>query len=179
MEKTRFFLDVEKEARWLNAMSQKGYRLIDKWAWCYEFMSCEEGAYCYAVEPRNGVKGEENKQYRAFLQELGIELVTKSWGKYYFEKEADGKAFEIYTDHASKIKLYIRQFPLFFLIAIINMSIIYSHWIEPSGPWILGLSISYLMNITMLVAVSITSIKYAIKITYLKYQIHKETYGKI
>lgn len=176
MEKIRYFIDVERETKWLNKMSESGYRLIDKGWGTYSFMPCEKGEYCYYVEERLSVSAEENKYYRDFLQEMGIEMVTKTMGRFYFEKEADGKPFEIYTDNQSKIKFYIRQFPILLIIAISNMLLLHSHSIEPSGPWILGVSISYSIQIMMLAIVFLTGIKYLLKIASLKYQIKKDIF---
>ena len=49
--KRRFFAGfMGSQARWLNSMAQKGYRLIRTGKLEYEFEECESGKYIYTVE---------------------------------------------------------------------------------------------------------------------------------
>lgn len=174
MVKNRIFFDIEKENEWLNQMASKGFRFIGKSWYTYKFEKCECNAYAYQVEKRSTFKGKENKEYSDFLSELGIKLATEQWGWYYFEKHNDGKPFEIYTDIPSKVKYYTRMFPVLMLIGMINVSIINSHLAEPTGPWILNISVSYVSNIVCLLAVVAAAINYGRRILSLKRQEDRE-----
>lgn len=173
MDKNRFFLDIEKEAQWLNEMAMNGYRLVDRTLWTYHFIPCEKGEYSYCVEPRLFIDPIENRRYRDFLKEVEVEMVTRHWGKYYFEKEADGKLFEIYTDQDSKIQFYKRQLLILSIIALIDMGLLYDQWIELTGPWILGCSLPCTIQLILMLGVVLTGVKCLTKIVQLKYQLKR------
>lgn len=179
MVKNRFFLDIEKENKWLNQLSSEGFRLVDKSWFTYKFEACQANHYSYHVEKRSIFETKENNSYAHFLNELDIELVTEQWGWYYFEQHTNGEPFKIYTDAPSKIKYYRRMFPVFMLIALINISIINSHLTEPTGPWIFNISVSYVSNILILLAIIATSIKYIKRIIDLKKQLNSESKNPI
>lgn len=172
MTKTRLFFDIEKEIQWLNQMATKGYRFIGKSCCTYEFEECECNAYVYQIDKRSIFDIKEDDKYINFLNELEIKLVVEQWGWYYFEKSNNGKPFELYTDIDSRIKYYMRILPVLAFIALINISIINSHLTEPSGPWVLNISVSYVSNIIILIAIIMVCIKYTKRIIHLKRQLN-------
>lgn len=172
--KNRIFFDIEKENKWLNQLASEGFRLVERSWFSYKFEACSDNTYSYHVEKRSIFEPKENDSYSHFLGELDINLATKQWGWYYFEKCNNGEPFELYTDHASKIKYYIRMFPVLILVALVNISVISSHLTEPAGPWILNISVSYVSNILMLLAIIVASIKYIKRIVDLKKQLNND-----
>jgi hypothetical protein len=133
----RFFGGLlDSQEKWLNQMSQKGYRLIKAGKISYEFEECRPGEYQYAVEydAQQSMKGKE--EYRAFLEELGCRVFYKNvnlnfsigkmrWRPYggamgrvsaspgsynkeilIIEKKNDGKPFELHTTNADKADYY-------------------------------------------------------------------------
>ena len=114
----RFFGGLlNAQAKWLNKMSEKGYRLVRTGRMLYEFEKCNPNEVTYCVE-FIGEKSKENAT--TFNRELLI-----------VEKANDGKPFELHTSYADKEKYYrnlrnpwLFLLLLFALFAIIKHSII-------------------------------------------------------
>lgn len=133
----RFFCGLlESQENWLNQMAQKGYRLIKTGKITYEFEECQPGEYQYAVEFVAHQSFKSEKEYRAFLEELGYKVLYKnanlnfsvvkakwrpygsgmgqistnpgSYNKELFivEKKNDGKPFELHTLNSDKANYY-------------------------------------------------------------------------
>jgi len=131
MNKTvyRYFFDfMDNQEKWLNNMAQSGYRLIKCGKLSYEFESCAQGEYEYAVEFAADKSNAKSKDYKQFLEETGYLTFTKNinlnfsigkarwrpWasaggqistspGSYnkellIIEKKCDGKPFDPHTD---------------------------------------------------------------------------------
>lgn len=86
MKKTIFRLfyvwQWEKEEKWLNNMSQKGWQLVHATFGKYNFIYGEPNEYTYRLELLDkSLKSEESTSYLNFLNETGIEMVgkCKSW----------------------------------------------------------------------------------------------------
>ncbi|MCR5767641.1 MAG: DUF2812 domain-containing protein [Lachnospiraceae bacterium] len=137
--KRRYFAGcMERQAKWLNSMSDKGYRLIKTGKLKYEFEECTPGAYRYAVEYVGDKSFEEEQNYKEFLEDLGYKVFYKNinldWSLYkvsvrpwadkggkistnsttynkellIVEKENDGKPFELHTDKEDLSEYYRR-----------------------------------------------------------------------
>ena len=50
MKKFRLHFDKDKEERWLDEMSQKGWAMVEYFAGIYVFVPCKPGAYTYRVD---------------------------------------------------------------------------------------------------------------------------------
>ena len=128
------FLDTQEN--WLNQMANRGYRLIRTGKISYEFEECQPGAVQYAVEFVAHQSYQKEKEYRAFLEEIGYRVFYKNanlnysvakikWRPYgrgmgqistnpgsynkellIVEKKNDGKPFELHTTHADKSSHY-------------------------------------------------------------------------
>ncbi len=115
------------QERWLNAMAEKGLRLVRSGKMLYEFEECKPGQFQYCVEFVGNESKEGAQEYRDFLESLGYRVFFKninlnySAGKVVFrpwakkggristnsttynrelmivEKENDGKPFELHT----------------------------------------------------------------------------------
>lgn len=165
------FLDIEKEIRWLNDMSEKGYRLVDRKGIEYFFEECESGKYQYQVERRSFKSTQEDEEYVDFLSNLNISKVTSQLGWYYFEKENDGKEFKIYSDIPSKIKHYKKQIRALSLIGVLSLYIVIENLNSssgPSGPYIINIPFPLVANSLIVLVIVFAVIKYCIRINILK-----------
>jgi hypothetical protein len=97
--------DCDKEDRFMNDMSAKGFDLIRWWfPGIYLFESGEPGYWTY----RNGVLPRADKaQYLALMADAGIEtVVTFINGTATFRKRTADGPFEIYSDAESRIAFF-------------------------------------------------------------------------
>lgn len=135
----RFFAGAMKsQARWLNKMSERGYRLVNTGKTSYEFEECEPGKYEYCVEYVGDKSKENADSYKVFLEEIGYKVWYKninlnySTGKvaynpfaekggrvissettlnrelFIIERTKDTKPFELHTSLEDKLKYYRR-----------------------------------------------------------------------
>ncbi|KAJ49613.1 hypothetical protein BD780_001106 [Clostridium tetanomorphum] len=127
---------LEKQGRFLNEMSAKGYRLVKTGELLYEFEQCTPGKYEYCVEFVADKSYKEIKEYQRFLDSLGFRSFNKnlnlrySYGKIKWrpwakgmrqiatspgsynkeililEKERNGKPFKLHTDFKDLVSYY-------------------------------------------------------------------------
>lgn len=124
------------QAKWLNKMSARGYRLMRTGKLLYEFEECEPDQVQYCVD-FIGHKSKDNAQeYYDFLEDLGYKVFYKNINLNYsvgkvrwrpwaekggriaansttfnrelliVEKENDGKPFELHTSFEDKKRYY-------------------------------------------------------------------------
>lgn len=116
MIKFKLFFDTEKETKWLNEMSAKGYGLTDYGWGIYSFEKCLPGEYVYQIDIVDGFFNADD-DYREFMENIGVELVCM-WGCWVIlrKRAADGP-FRLYTDVESGIEHY-SQIRVLFRVAI-------------------------------------------------------------
>ena len=117
MIRFRFYYDPEKEEKFLNSMSAKGWAMKKFFLGFYTFERCSPGEYTYRIDLISGKKDEELIDYIELIRDSGAEYVQQWCGNWaYFRKKGD---FELYTDTESLIAYYkrIRKFYLPFAIA--------------------------------------------------------------
>ncbi len=149
-----FFSDLDKQEKWLNEKAQQGFKLIKTSKLFYYFEKCEPSEYIYKIEFIIDKSMSEQKNYRAFLEDLGIHSFTKnfgfgnySYGRIQFsmsagrirtspgtinseililEKKNDGKPFEIFTERKDKLSHYrkVRNAFIFPIIALLILMIV-------------------------------------------------------
>lgn len=124
------------QEKWLNKMSEKGYRLIRTGKLLYEFEECKPNQVKYCVE-FIGEKSKRNAMaYKAFLEDMGYTVFYKNINLNYsvgrarwcpwaekggriatnattfnrelliVEKENNGKPFELHTSYEDKASYY-------------------------------------------------------------------------
>ena len=108
--------DDDKEEKWLEAMSQNGWHLVDPGFPCvYHFTKGEPRRYSYRLDFRTG----SFKSLRDYLQicsDAGWEMVGRMGSWYYFRKECQGtEKPEFFSDKDSKVQKY-RRLTLFLAI---------------------------------------------------------------
>ncbi len=117
-------LDKDKETQWLNEMSKKGYSLTGFFAGFYKFEKCNPGEYVYQVDMTEGFFSVTD-DYRAFMQEAGIEIVC-CWGFWVIlRKKASEGEFALYTDVESTLEHYKKIRKLFKVVTIIELLCFY------------------------------------------------------
>lgn len=117
MIKFKLQFDTEKETKWLNEMSAKGYALADYWWGIYSFEKCLPGEYVYQIDIVDGFFNVDD-DYRKFMEDIGVEIVCM-WSCWAIlrKKTSDGP-FRLYTDAESSIEHY-SKIRLLFRVAMI------------------------------------------------------------
>lgn len=106
--------EFEKEEKWLNEMSAKGFQLVAVGPFRYVFDDAIKGQYEYRLELLdNFPSSSKSVDYIRFLEETGVEHVGSMLRWAYFRKKASDGKFELYSDIDSKIKYYKRFIVLF------------------------------------------------------------------
>lgn len=149
MKKNRFFAGfLTSQEKWLNRMSNEGYKLTGTTIGGYDFDECEPGKYVYAVEYVGNKSYADSTAYKEFLEELGYTVYYKNinldysfckleirpWadkgGKFatdstthnkeimIIEKENDGKPFELHTTVADKIAVFYGYMKPYLFLAL-------------------------------------------------------------
>ncbi len=122
LKKRKIFFNHEKEERWLNEMAAKGYHLVH-YSWGkYTFEKGTPGEYIYRLELLDELPSHpESKDYIQFMEEQGVQCVATSLRWVFFRKKAKDGPFEIYSDHASRLKHYQKIAGLLGLVCGINL----------------------------------------------------------
>jgi len=100
-----FAWDFEKEEKWLNDMSAKGWQLCGVGLCTYVFEKSEAGAYIHSLglldkRPTHT----DSKDYIRFLEDTGAEYVGSMSNWVYFRKKAGNGDFELLSDMHSRIR---------------------------------------------------------------------------
>lgn len=75
----RYFFDcLDKQEKWLNKMSKKGYRLINTSKLTYEFEKCSKNEFQYVVEFVADKSPTELKDYITYLEEMNFKVLSKN-----------------------------------------------------------------------------------------------------
>lgn len=79
--------EEEKECKWLEEMSQKGYHLVNvRFACHYTFEKSDSQDYSYMIDMRENNSLEE-QEYLSIYEDYGLEYVDKSKDFYYFRSK--------------------------------------------------------------------------------------------
>lgn len=101
--------DDEKEEKWLEAMSQNGWHLVDPGFPCvYHFIKGEARSYSYHLDFRTG-SFKSLQEYLQICRDAGWEMLGRMGSWYYFRKEYRGSEKpEFFSDKQSRIQKYKR-----------------------------------------------------------------------
>ncbi|MCR5339592.1 MAG: DUF2812 domain-containing protein [Lachnospiraceae bacterium] len=120
MTKFKLYYDKDKEIEWLNEMAAEGYAMTSFFAGFYTFEPCEKGEWQYQVDIGNGFFS-VNKEYAAFMEEMGIEIVT-CWGPWVIlRRKAQEGEFALYSDVDSRIAQYKKILLMFKIVTAIEL----------------------------------------------------------
>ena len=141
--------DFEKEEKWLNEMSAKGFALVG-YSFCrYVFEECEPGEYTNKIQLlEHKPSHPESEQYIRFMEETGAEEVASYMNWVYFRKKTAEGPFEIFSDIESKMNHLILVKKLLVPIAILNLGIFTMNMVNfainyPRGLWIPFINLAF------------------------------------
>lgn len=121
MRKFKFFIDFNKEEKWLEDMAKKGYELEGK-SLGYNFRYAEPEDAVIRIDYRTFKKQENFIDYCTLFEDSGWKHIagSKSSGTQYFKKIKEDSEDDIFSDSISKAGKYKRLSKMF-----INMAICY------------------------------------------------------
>ena len=144
MIKFKLYFDKEKETKWLNEISVKGYALTDYWWGFYSFEKCLPGEYVYQIDIVDGFFNVDD-DYRKFMEDTGVELVCM-WGFWVIlrKKAADGP-FQLYTDVESSIEHYSKIRVMFKVATILEIICLTIMLLQATNGSLAALSLSFVI----------------------------------
>lgn len=96
--------EFDREEKWLNEMSAKGYELVDVGFATFYFERCTPGQYTVRLEMLDRFPGSyESGNYIHFVEETGAKYVGSVLGWVYFKRESSMGEFQLYSDHKGKL----------------------------------------------------------------------------
>ncbi|MFK9090895.1 DUF2812 domain-containing protein [Bacillus salipaludis] len=109
MRKFKFFLDFEKEEKWLNQMAAEGYQLVGK-SMGYRFRKVMPQESNIKMDYRMFKKQADFVDYRTLFEDSGWKHIagTKSSGAQYFKRVSNDADEDIFSDIDSKAGRYKR-----------------------------------------------------------------------
>ena len=107
-----FAWDYEKEEKWLNKMSAKGWQLCDVGLFRYAFNEGQPGEYIYRMElfGNRALKNDHARyiRYIQFVEDTGAEHIGSTLNWMYFRKKAGAAGFGLFSDIDSRIQHFNR-----------------------------------------------------------------------
>lgn len=123
-----FIFQYEKEEKWLNEMSAKGFQLTDVGFCTYTFTEGTPGEYIYRLELLdNAPSSAMGFAYISFLEDTGAEFVGSMNKWIYVRREAKKGPFNLHSDLVSKLKYVakIRNLMLCLFLCFIPIILLY------------------------------------------------------
>lgn len=118
-----WFVDFDKEEKWLNEMAGKGWALKSTNGVLYRFNQCRPGEFIYQIDFNEKKSGTEAGDYVAFRSSCGDRFVYKCKSKIYWAREQASGPFESDDNIAAKLRLTNKAFQ-FHLNSFIGLTII-------------------------------------------------------
>ena len=118
-----WFVDFDKEEKWLNKMARKGLAFRGAFGIFYRFGQCKPGEFIYQIDfdekkPKEGVG-----DYVAFRSSCGDQFVQQRKSKIYWRRETASGPFEAENNVAAKLRLTNKAFN-FHLNSFIGLTLI-------------------------------------------------------
>lgn len=132
MTRWKFTFDKDKEQDWINAYAQQGWAMVDFFAGLVTFVPCEPGAYIYQIDllPGTALRADDYEGYREFMEETGVEVVSR-WARWvYLRKRSEDGPFEVYSDAASLAAMYRRIRGMFLWVLLLELSLSVNIWVN-------------------------------------------------
>lgn len=119
MKKFRFYINFEKEEKWLNEMSKQGWELNRKHI-KYEFYKTSPNNTIIKIDFRSFKSNDDFQNYITLFKDSGWEHIigTKTSGKQYFKKIDERAGNDIFSDISSKAERYKKLSNMWLSIAI-------------------------------------------------------------
>jgi len=120
MRKFKFFIDYDKEEKWLKEMEKEGYQLESKFVGGYKFRLTKPEDTTIKIDYRTFKKEEDFIDYCALFEDSGWQHIAgkKSSGTQYFKKIDRDSDDDIFSDNVSKAGKYKRLSNMFLEMAI-------------------------------------------------------------
>lgn len=118
MIKFRLYYDKDKEEKFLNDMSAKGYAMTSFFCGFYNFMKCKPNEYTYRVDLVRDKSPEELADYISLIEESGAEFVQRWFVWAFFRKKGE---FKLYSDSESQISLYKKIRTTFIIFTTVEL----------------------------------------------------------
>lgn len=118
MRKFRYYIDFEKEEKWLNEMAKEGWKFSGK-AFGYMFNKTIPTNTVIKIDYRTFAKTRDFQDYITLFKDSGWEHIagTKISGVQYFKKVSESDDTEIFSDTLSKAGRYKRLSNMWLSIA--------------------------------------------------------------
>jgi hypothetical protein len=119
MKKFKFFIDFDKEEKWLEEMAQQGYQL-ESHSIGYKFRQAQPEDAVIRIDYRKFKKQEDFIDYCTLFEDSGWKHIagTKNSGTQYFKKLDKDSEEDIFSDKQSKAAKFKRLSEMFVQIAI-------------------------------------------------------------
>jgi len=124
MRKFRFFLDFEKEERWLNQMAAEGFELVGK-SVAYRFRPSKPENAIIKIDYRIFKNEAHFQDYCALFEDSGWKHIagTRKSGTQYFKKVDRGASEDIFSDVDSKAGRYKRMSQMYIALSLMYLPI--------------------------------------------------------
>lgn len=130
MYKLKFFVDFEKEEKWLKEMASKGYHLKST-SFGYRFEKGDPEVTTIKKDFRKFKSQEDFLDYRTLFSDSGWKQLvgTKSSGDQYFKKTNNSVSDDIFSDNTSKAARYKRYSNVSFKLAFAFLPILVAFYV--------------------------------------------------
>ena len=118
-----WFVDFDKEEKWLNKMARKGRAFQGVHGFFYRFGQCKPGEFIYQIDFDEKKSKEGVGDYVAFRSSCGDQLVQQRKSKIYWRRETASGPFEAENNVAAKLRLTNKAFN-FHLNSFIGLTLI-------------------------------------------------------
>lgn len=118
-----WFVDFDKEEKWLNKMAGKGLAFRRNYGVFYCFEQCKPGEYVYQIDFDEKQSKKGAGDYVAFRSSCGDEFVHQCKSKIYWRRETASGPFEAENNVAAKLRLTNKAFN-FHLNSFIGLTLI-------------------------------------------------------
>lgn len=125
MKKYKFFIDYDKEEKWLNDMAKEGYQL-EEVSFGYKFRNAEPEDTIIRIDYRTFKSEEDFIDYCTLFEDSGWKHIsgTKYSGAQYFKKINNSSENDIFSDKLSKAGKYKRVSDMWGTISIAYLPIL-------------------------------------------------------
>ncbi|MBU3196683.1 DUF2812 domain-containing protein [Clostridium algidicarnis] len=124
MRKFKFFINYDKEEKWLNDMAKKGYEL-ETASFGYKFSFTKPQNTKIRIDYRIFKNKEDFMDYSALFEDSGWKHISgnKSCGAQYFKKIDENGDEDIFSDDMSKAARYKRLSDMWIGLAVVYLPI--------------------------------------------------------
>ncbi|MGM9769020.1 MAG: DUF2812 domain-containing protein [Candidatus Cryptobacteroides sp.] len=110
----KWFIDFDKEEKWLNGMARQGWCLWHTNGYLYRFKKSEPGEFIFQIDFDEDNINKSNEDYVNFRSSCGDIFVHEWNSKIYWKKRASDGPFENSVDVNAKLRIAHKAFTLQF-----------------------------------------------------------------